>query len=236
GEPSGAGGLTEADTAVVRRDVTVPQHAEAVGLESLDTALHEERVLENAARQRDGAESGALASLATAGHDRVDDAVVESRGDRGRGVTGAEVFGGSAYQIGAADVEEVAAIDQRRRIGPRLSRVGELLELDGRLPLVTDVVTDAEQCGARIEKSSGARGQWRERRCPRHREHGRPLAFVTAHHVERRRGAVGRFSEIDRRHPPWRFDRGDAAGHRDRTERSAALEAAEIRADEITAP
>src|SRR5262249_36098922 len=78
GGPSGDHGLTEADTAVVRRDVTVPQHAEAVGLESLDTALHEERVLENAARQRDGAESGALASLATAGHDRVDDAVVES--------------------------------------------------------------------------------------------------------------------------------------------------------------
>ena len=120
---------------------------------------------------------------------------------------------------------------EARRVRFQLSRVGELLELDGGLALVVDRVADAEQGGGRVEQAARAGGQRGVHAPGGHRGHGGPLVLVAAGHVPRRGVA-----QVGRGHPPGLPDRGRAAGHRDGGEVAAALVSGEVGHEELAAP
>lgn len=97
------GGLAEAEAAVVGRHAYVLEHPEAGRAQPLDGAVEQEGVLEDAAREGDGGQAGALPEGDAGAGDGGGDAVVEAAGDdAGIGARG-EVGGGGADEVAAFD-------------------------------------------------------------------------------------------------------------------------------------
>lgn len=138
------------------------EHAEAGGAQPLDGAFEQQRVLEDAAGQRDGGQPGGLAQGDAGAADGGGDAVVEASGDDGGVDPGGEVVGGGADEVAALD-DERAAVGAAGGgdgggVDARLGGVGALFEFDRRLPLVRDRVADAEQGRDGVEEAAG---RWR---------------------------------------------------------------------------
>jgi hypothetical protein len=162
----------------------VHEHPEAARFESADGPLQQQQVLEHAAGQRHDPEPAPRPQDCTGPRDRVRDPVVEPGRDDGRRDPATNVLGDRADEVRPDHPQLIAFLEAGRVAAQGRGGIGQLLKLDGRLPLVVDRVPNPEHRGGRVEQPPGARGQRRVDAAAGHGQHVVPAPRVAPPNVE----------------------------------------------------
>ena len=213
--------LTDADSAVVRRDHGVHEHLEAVGTQSVLHDLGEPRVLEHAAREGDHVRARAGGQRPTPsrpspvrtprGSQR------RSRDGRGprRGRREEHASSGAGSRTCLPSPGSIVTQPSYRGASSRAHGSRPGFQLDCRLRLVADSLPATEHRRDCVEQSAGAR---RDRRCRMFgRDPARQRPRSGPHPAAATGGAASSAplaaADHTARHPPRLADRGDATGH-----------------------
>ena len=159
------------------------QNLEAARGEPVNHLMTEQQVLEDPAGQGYDGQPVLVAQQRATFLDDSRDPVMEPGRDDGTVRPGREVVSHCLHQVGPGDLQ--------RRPGPdpgpvtaALGGVGQLLELDRRLPFVVDGIADADDRGDRVEQAPGTGRQRGVNPSPRQLDDGVPVRLVAPRHVQ----------------------------------------------------